>query len=338
MRFSQVKPLRQASPSSLSCIETFLQTEGSPHDFYICSSERAPSQWLEKWPQVTWLRLRAKQDQNGKAATLALGQPYWSGEVFVISDADMLCSADYLEAVLGEFSDPEVGVVTCLYRAEPKGSRGVGALLESLCILDFSASILLAERTEGIAFAMGSTMAVRREVLEAIGGFEALIPYLADDFQLGNQAAKKGWKVALAPTVLNTQVGAPSLKEALVHQQRWMLTSRVSRPKGHAAFLITQGLLWSLLLCFHSFKLGWPLLMFWCRLRIALGAKQGSFLKGGESNPAWQALFFPLKDFVYLYLWGASFGAREVTWGDDVLKIDAKGRIQSPSNADGRPA
>lgn len=324
------------TPSSLTCVETFLQAaSNSEHDVYICSPEKAPSEWLERWPQVTWLRLQAEQTQNGKAATLALGQRYWSGDIFVISDADMLCSCDYLEAVLGEFSDAEVGVVTCLYRGQ--GSRSIGALLESLCILDFSASILVAERTEGIAFAMGSTMAVRREVLEAVGGFDALKPYLADDFQLGNQAVKKGWKVALAPTVLHTQLGAPGLKEALIHQHRWMLTSRVSRPKGHAAFLLTQGLLWSLLLCLQAFELGLPLLLLWCLLRIAFGAKQSLELKGVEPSPLWQTLFLPLKDLVYLFLWAASFGRREVTWGEHRLQIDALGRIIPPSSGLGKP-
>ena len=333
-----MKPLRKVTSSSLRSVETFLRAESdSSHDFYICSPEQAPGEWLEKWPQVTWLRLQAEQNQNGKAATLALGQRYWSGEIFVISDADMLCSTDYLEAVLGEFSDPQVGVVTCLYRGGAKGDRGAGALLESLCMLDFSASILVAEKSEGIAFAMGSTMAIRREVLEAIGGFDALTPYLADDFQLGNQAAKKGWRVALAPTVLHTQVGAPSLKEALLHQHRWMLTSRVSRPLGHAAFLVTQGLLWSSLLCFQVFELGFPLLLLWCLLRIALGTKQSSSLKGLEPSPAWQAIFLPLKDIAYLFLWAASFGHREVIWGDHRLKIDSKGRILTPSREDGKP-
>lgn len=191
LRFSQIKPVREASTETLRAMESFLslpRQEG--RDFYVCSRDPAPEAWTEQWPQVTWLRLVADADaRNGKAATLALGQKYWSGEIFIVSDADMVCRLDYLDAVLGEFEDPSVGAVTCLYRGV--GRVTPGSILESLCILDFSSSVLVAEKTEGVKFAMGSTLAVRREVLEEIGGFEALEAYLADDFQLGFRASQK---------------------------------------------------------------------------------------------------------------------------------------------------
>ena len=218
-RFSQVKPLREVAQASLKSIESFLALpEQQERDFYVCSPHPVPEEWVSRWDRVTWLRLKAEPGGNGKAATLALGQRYWSGDIFVISDADMVCDEGYLKAVLGEFEDPEVGAVTCLYRG--KGGWGPGSVLESLCILDFSSSVLVAEKTEGVKFAMGSTLAVRREVLEQIGGFEGLSEYLADDFQLGYRTAKRGWKVALAPTVLDTNLGTPGWRDALQHRRQ----------------------------------------------------------------------------------------------------------------------
>jgi ceramide glucosyltransferase len=327
LRFSQIKPVREVSAETLVAIESFLEVpDQEGRDFYICSRYPAPEIWTKKWPQVTWLRLVAgAAARNGKAATLALGQKYWSGEVFVISDADMVCAPDYLEAVLGEFRDPEVGAVTCLYRGS--GPVSIGSLLESLCILDFSSSVLVAERTEGMGFAMGSTMAIRREVLEEIGGFEALEPYLADDFQLGFRTVGKGWSVALAPTVLDTNLGSPSLREALAHQYRWMVTSRVSRPSGHFAFIVTQGLFWSLLLALWDPRLGYALMLFWLFLRVALGYFQSTSLRGVQKVRAWELLFLPLKDVVFLGLWGVSLRGNRVRWGDQDISIDSQGRI-----------
>jgi ceramide glucosyltransferase len=330
LRFSQIKPVREVSTDTLTAMESFLSIPGhEDRDFYVCSAHPAPEIWTKRWPQVTWLRLAAGKDaRNGKAATLALGQKYWSGEIFIVSDADMVCGPDYLEAVLGEFQDPRVGAVTCLYRGG--GPLSSGSILESLCILDFSSSVLVAERTEGVGFAMGSTMAIRREVLEEIGGFEALEPYLADDFQLGFRTAAKGWKVALAPTVLDTNLGAPSFRDALAHQYRWMVTSRVSRPMGHLAFVITQGLPWSLLITLWDAGLGSALLLFWFFLRVVLGGVQNSSLRGVAGGVrVWELLFLPVKDLLFLGIWAASLTGNQVRWGDEDILIDRQGRIES---------
>lgn len=323
-RFCLVKPLKSPHPQTLEKLSQFLFQTGrsGKADVYVCSASSGPSDWLEKHPEVTWLKVPVNQTLNGKASSLGLAQRYWSGDIFVISDADMAVRRDYLEAVLGAFDDPKVGVVTCLYRGWSE-RPGSGALLESLCIQDFAASVLVAERTEGLAFCLGSTMAVRRETLEAIGGFEALAEYLADDYQLGFRAVAKGWKVALAPTMTETDLGSPDWATAWAHQYRWMVTSRVSRPVGHAAFLITQGLLWAALLaCWQPL---W--LLFWCFLRVALGTVQARALAGLSENRFWEPLFFPLKDVAYLLLWGRSLFGRIVIWGERELEIGNDGRI-----------
>ncbi len=327
-KFSQVKPV-YGSPSSetLAAIGSFLQQDGiAAHDIYLLSSDSGPQEWLARNSDVTWLRLKADQRQNGKAATLALGQQYLSGEIFVVSDADMLAPPGYLARVLSEFDDPKVGVVTCLYRSTEPRLGDWCHLLESLCILDFSASVLVARRTEGIHFAMGSTMAVRREVLEQIGGFEALVPYLADDYQLGNKASQAGWKVALASTVLQTEPPTGALQKALSHQYRWLVTSRISRPGGHFAFIVTQGLFWALALCFFDLKCGALALLLWSAWRVLTGAAQHLALAGSWRS-LWQALFLPWKDLLYLGLWFGSLYGRRVRWGERELEIDAEGRI-----------
>jgi len=311
-----------------SVVEFFEATRGLPHDFYVCSGESAPEGWQDERPGITWLHLSAPQCRNGKAATLALGERYWSGDIFVISDADMTCSEDYLEAVLGEFSDPGVGVVTCLYRARRGAQTGLGSVFESLCILDFCASVLVAEKAEGVSFAMGSTMAIRRETLEQIGGFEALEPYLADDFQLGSRSVQQGWRVAIAPTVLETGLGEPSLAEALSHQYRWMVTSRVSRPGGHVAFIITQGVLWAFLLLLFDGQLGLATLGCWWALRVLAGCLQGVLVRKSQSGFCfWEKLLLPLKDVVFLAVWFLSLRGNRVRWGSRELEIGSEGRI-----------
>lgn len=329
LRFCQAKPIYgEPSRRTLEAIETFLHQDGvGEHDVYLLSHASGPEEWLIQRPEATWLRLQAEQSQNGKAATLARATSYLSGEIFVVSDADMWAPPDYLSRVLAEFDDPKVGVVTCLYRSTPPRVGDWCHLFESLCILDFSASVLVARRTEGIRFAMGSTMAVRRQTLEEIGGFQALVPYLADDFQLGYKASQAGWKVALASTVLQTEPPTGALVKALSHQYRWLVTSRVSRPGGHLAFIVTQGLFWSLLWFALSPWHGLWALVFWKLWRISHGAVQHVCLKGSWGS-LWQVALLPWKDLLYLALWFGSLRGRRVRWGERELVIDTEGRIE----------
>lgn len=326
-RFCQVKPIYHFDQHTMGAIGTFLEQPGAPeHELYLCSERPAVEELQERHSEVVWLRVNPDQSRNGKASTLAMAHRYWSGEVFVISDADMRADSHYLKSVLEAFQDPEVGVVTCLYRSDKPRFGAWGHLFESLCIADFAASVLVARRTEGVGFAMGSTMAVRREVLDQIGGFDALEPYLADDFQLGYRARKAGWKVAIAPTVLETRFAGIRLDDALSHQYRWLVTSRVSRPGGHAAFLVTQGLFWALAAFILAPTWGWKLIPAWFLLRFVLGGITSRALKA-QKPALWESLFLPWKDLLYLGLWFGSLWGRQVRWGDRQLVVDSEGRI-----------
>ena len=330
IKFSQVKPLREVDLKTLESIETFLaQSSVEEHDVFICSCASGPEDWLARWPQVTWLQLHSDQRQNGKAATLALAQERWVGDVFVISDADMTCSAHYLSAVLGEFNEPNVGVVTALYRGTLDPDFTLGQLLESLFILDFACSVLAMNNWEGLNFAMGSTMAIRRDTLREIGGFEALQEYLADDFQLGSKATSAGWRVALSSSILGTNLGCLSLAQALSHQHRWMVTFRVTKPGAHFAFLFVQGLLWALLIGFLNLHLGMKLVFAWCVWRVVSGFFQSRNLAvPGCEHRVEEYVFLPLKDVVYLGLWFIALFGQEVSWGGQKVRFDKAGRIK----------
>ena len=109
-------------------------------------------------------------------------------EIFVLSDADVSVERDYLKRIVGELiSDEKIGIVTCAYRARPGGS--FASRLEALYVnTDFLPQILLAEMIEPMHYALGATIAIKRKVLEAAGGFRAVKNMLADDFYLGNFA------------------------------------------------------------------------------------------------------------------------------------------------------
>ncbi len=328
--FSLVKPVQAVNDGTLVGLKRLfedLEQSGLSSEVYLCSREAAPVGLVQDFPGVTWLQVEASSGQNGKASVLAQAEPFWEGEIFVVSDADMLVEPGYVNSVLREFRDPQVGVVTCLYRSTECPWGQWGHLFEALCINDFAASVLVARRTEGVSFAMGSTMAIRRKALEDIGGFKSLEPFLADDYQLGNRAHKAGWEVRLAATVLETDFPGTTLSEALVHQYRWLVTSRVCRPSGHALFVLTQGLLWASILALISPGLGWKLLMLWFGFRCISGYLTARQLGSPVAACSWQSLFLPGKDLLYLLLWLASLFGQTVQWGGRTLRIDSAGRI-----------
>ena len=102
----------------------------------------------------------------------------------MLLNSDMRVDRRYLASIVGPLLDPAVGVVTCLYAGRP--GRGMWSALGAMFVNEwFIPSVLVARARDVVPFCFGSTMAFRRDVLEAIGGFPALADHLADDYVLG---------------------------------------------------------------------------------------------------------------------------------------------------------
>jgi ceramide glucosyltransferase len=157
----------------------------------------------------------------------------------IVCDSDIRVTTSYLREVCAPFTDPEVGLVTSLYRSS--GAAGVGCAIEALGFsCEMMPNVMTALRLEGLSFALGASMAVRQSALERIGGFEALVDYLADDYQLGNMVHRAGFRLELSPYFVESIMrGSESVSEVLVRQLRWGRTMRVSRPGGYLASGIT---------------------------------------------------------------------------------------------------
>jgi ceramide glucosyltransferase len=145
-------------------------------------------------------------------------------EIILIADSDIRVTRDYLRRIVSEFADPRVGLATCLYRAVPTG--GLPAVVETLCVnTDFVPMVMVARVAEKPSYAFGSTIAIRRAVLDASGGFLPLANYLADDYHLGNRIAACGQRLALSDLVVDTVTNVKTWRGLLAHQVRWAATS-----------------------------------------------------------------------------------------------------------------
>ncbi len=267
---------------------------------------------------------------NTKVSNLAQMLLEAKYECVLVNDSDIRVQPDYLRRVTAPLADPQAGLVTCLYRGVP-GST-LGSRLESLGIsTDFSAGVLAARTLEGgIRFGLGSTLAFRRSDLEAIGGFEALVDYLADDYEIGRRIAEHGLKVKLSAVVVETYLPAYTLRQFVDHQLRWGRTVRDSRRWGYLGLVLTFGLPWAVLAGWLSLLLGhgvlavWALLVAVTSLRVAVALLVGwSVLRDRRVLPLLPLL--PLRDLVALLVWIATLAGHKVVWrGDSFMLKDGK--------------
>jgi len=149
---------------------------------------------------------------NGKVSNLAQMLPAARFEHVVVNDADIAVSPKYLERVMAPFAEEKIGLVTAPYRGVAQG--GLWSRMEVLGIAtDFMAGVLTARKLEGgIKFGLGSTLATTKTALAAVGGFEALVDQLADDYEMGARMAGAGFGVELAHEVVSTTVPAYTLR------------------------------------------------------------------------------------------------------------------------------
>ena len=183
---------------------------------------------------------------NPKIATLLPMLEHARGDVLVIADSDMRVTPDYLGTVAAAFDDPRIAAATALYRGEPSGADIASVLGAMWMTEQFAPSVLVANALEPLAYCFGSTMAVRRAVLDAAGGLSALGNELADDHHLGRLVRNAGYRVALLPYVVAAAVHEPSVRALLRHELRWARTIRTLRPASYAGLLVTYPLVLAL--------------------------------------------------------------------------------------------
>jgi ceramide glucosyltransferase len=260
--------------------------------------------------------------QNGKVAVLANLAKHARYPVWVVNDSDIKVTPEYLATVVRPLADADVGVVTCLYRAE---AHTPASAWEALGIAtDFMPSTLVAQLIGVREFGLGSTLAFRAEDLAQAGGFQAIGDFIADDYQLARQITRLGKRCLVSPYVVETSLGEDSWVGVWRHQLRWARTIRASKGGGYAGLPIAQAGLWIAVAA--ALQL-WPaalcLLLFrWTSALLA------SLTLGSRSAARWFWLT-PAWDVYSFAIWATSYAGREVRWRDRWMEIDAEGRIRN---------
>jgi ceramide glucosyltransferase len=273
---------------------------------------------------------------SGKVSNLVQMLPHASYEHVVINDSDIFVSEHYLTGVMRCFhaatGEKPVGMVTAPYLGRT-GAGGrektVWARLEALGIsTDFMPGVLTARKLEGgIHFGMGSTLAMTRTALDAAGGLEPLVEYLADDYEMGKRIAHAGFRVELCGETVETTIPGYGIAGFWDHQMRWARSTRDSRKMGYVGLGLTYCVPWALLTVIASGADLWSfsLLVMASLARVAVALTVGVGLLRDEQvlRDLW---LLPVRDVFGLLVWMWSFAGDTVIWRGEEFRL-RDGRI-----------
>ena len=266
-------------------------------------------------------------DTNRKVGALSKMLSSARFETLLINDSDIHVAPDYLRRVIAPLGHPGVGMVTCLYRGVAAST--LGSRLEGIGIsTDFVPGVLSARIIEnGIHFGLGSTLAFRRSDLRAIGGFEGIRDYLADDYELGNRIASLGKRVELSEVVVDTYLPPYSLSQFLDHQLRWARSVRGSRGGGYLGLMLTYWMPWTFALLLAARGGGWAWWLAAAVLAARLGVAIVSTWKVLDDRASLGSLYLlPIRDFIAPIIWAMGLLGNKIVWRGDVFCLE-KGRL-----------
>ena len=175
---SVLKAVHGDEPDLEENLASFFEQDYPEYEILFCARQEpdlglaAARRVAARFPQV-------------KARILTCGEPPWPNArtyslevmrrearypILVASDSDVRVGPDYLASVVQPLRDPQVGMVTCLYRGVTR--HGLWAQLEAMgmCV-EMTSGVLVAEMLEGMQFALGPSMVMRQSTVEKIGGY-----------------------------------------------------------------------------------------------------------------------------------------------------------------------
>lgn len=325
-----LKPLKGADPGIYEAFRSHCVQEYPEYEIVfgvadlVDPAAEAVRRLQQEFPQraITLVQCSADAGANRKVATLREMLPHARYPFLIINDSDIRVEPNYLREVMRPMQDERVGMVTALYRAA--AGKTFGSKIEALGIAtDFAGGILSARLLEGgLHFAMGSTLAFPRPVLEQIGGFTPLLDYLADDYQLGVRIARAGYKVELARTVVETHLPDYSFGAFWRHQLRWGRTVRDERKGGYFGLLLSFGLPWALLAVAvaRGAWWSWALLAVVAVVRFAMASALASGVLH-DRDAIKNIWLVPVRDCIAMLVWMATFAGDEIEWRGERFRL-----------------
>jgi ceramide glucosyltransferase len=263
--------------------------------------------------------------ENRKISNLINGMAAARHPVIIVSDSDIGVAPDYLRRVRAALAAPGVGVVTCPYYGEARA--GFWSKIAAMGLsYQFLPNVIAGVSLGAAKPCMGSTIALTRETLERIGGFEAFSDTLADDYAIGAAVRDLGLSSVVAPVLVAHGCADKSFGEMFAHELRWAKTVKGVDPIGHLGSIFTHALplsLISVILLRGSPASLWLLAAaFLARLWLM------STVDHAVGRPLGSWWLTPMRDIVSLLVFAGSFFVRSVEWRGAKFHVTGSGDLK----------
>jgi ceramide glucosyltransferase len=262
---------------------------------------------------------------NGKVSNLINLSRRIENELVVLADSDIMVAPDYLDRLAASLQRPGVGIVTCLYRGRPLA--GFWSRLGAMGVdYGFLPNVLTGLALNMARPCVGATIALRRCVLDAIGGFESVKDQLADDYALGEAVRARGLKVVLADFVVGHVHAEIKLKDVWRRDMRWARTIRAVDPAGYIGLAATFPVGWALLAALASSFAPAALLLACAALlcRMILQDEIDQRFEG-RKHALWLG---PLRDLLSFAIFVVSFLPGQIHWRGRDYALGENGNME----------
>ena len=259
---------------------------------------------------------------SGKVSNLINMLPRARYDTIVLSDSDIVVERDYLRRIVALLGEPDVGAVTCLYHGI--GGTGLWSRISALA----TNSHFLPQAITALGLKLGkpccgATIALRRSMLDRIGGFHAFADVLADDYAIGVAVRAAGYEVKAAPFLVGHRCFEGSLREFMRHQIRVARTIRSIDPIGYAGTILTHPLPLALLGMLSG---GITATL----LTVAVLASRVTLCRCVERRfglPRQSYWLIPLQDVLVFGVYVASFFGATVNWQGVDFRVAGDGTL-----------
>ena len=343
-----LKPLKGCDAATEGCLRSWFtqQYSGSTQILFGVAAAEDPvcgivHKLVQEFPgsDAQLMVCGPPRGANAKVSKLIELERLAKHDLVIVSDADVRVPPDLLANIVSPLvmvplhqptehgsGGRACGLVCCFYRlANP---TTLAMQWEAIAInADFWSQVLQSGSLKPIDFALGAVMATRRRQLEEIGGFATLVDCLADDNQLGNRIARRGYSIAVSPVVVECWSAPMGWAAVWKHQLRWARTIRVCQPAPYFFSLLSNAPLWPLLWLIvrpAAPVVACALVCFLVRILTALDLQQ----RLTRSRPPYaRGWLVPIKDLLQAAIWLLAFMGNRIEWRGERMRLRRDGTL-----------
>lgn len=349
------RPVRHGKPASCPPITILKPLDGSEPDLFarlasLCTQDypgpieiicgvqasgdpatEAVRQLQARFPDVPiTLHIDSRQHgYNRKVSNLINMAPLARYETLVMCDSDVEVGPGYLAEIVATLEQPKVGAATFLYHgvaADSVASRLAGLAINT----QFLPQVVTALRLGLAQPCLGPTIAIRRRVLDEIGGLHAFADVLAEDHAIGRAVREAGFKVAFGASSIGHACFDSGAWAILLRQLRVARTIKFVEPIGYVGTVFAHPLALALVGALLGAGGGGVAVVgaLACRLVLCLAVQRVFRL---SPQPFW---LLPLHDLAAFAIYLAGLAGSRVTWRRYTYRVASDGTLlDQPSRA-----